>query len=446
MKAKKVLVLFLTMVMFTTLLAGCGNEATNDGTETGSKDTGSTNTATENKSSDSGKTGADVQEITFWAISTRQNGIEPVVAAFNEANPDIKVTVAFYDTDGIKDACKIAASSDTLPNMWFNWGGSLGGFYAENNLVYDLTDYAKEHDWDNKFSSGALNLCKLGGKLAGYPTSYNVLDVYYRKDIFEQYGIRIPTTFEEFEAACATLKANGITPISTAGLNGWHVMRFVELLIEHYAGSELHDSMNTFNSSYNCEPVVQALEKYKEFCDKGYFPDGFITADPNDTQMAVFSGTAAMDIQGQWYDGSIVQEEQDMSLYGTFAFPSGGTNRLSAFAEMTQFSARNTAEQLEACMKFVDYYYSQENVDKYSEYYNLPLPFVGAAMPEGMPNVKDMLETSDKNGTFTITDQAFPTEVADALFNVQAAIAIGEMQPADGAAKIQEAIEKYQSK
>ena len=64
-------------------------------------------------------------EVSFWTLSTRQNAVEPIVEAFNEANPDIKVTASFYDTDGIKDACKVAASSDTLPSMWFNWGGSL---------------------------------------------------------------------------------------------------------------------------------------------------------------------------------------------------------------------------------------------------------------------------------------------------------------------------------
>ncbi|WP_349672725.1 extracellular solute-binding protein [Lacrimispora sp.] len=413
---------------------------------TGKKGLQESESETEQTKSQSGGSKEGVTEVSFWTLNTRQNAVESIAEAFNAANKDIKVTVSYYDTDGIKDACKVAASSGTLPNMWFNWGGSLGGFYAENGLSYDLTEYAKNNGWADRFSSGVLNLCQLSGQLSGYPTSYNVLDVYYRKDIFEKYGIKVPATFEEFETACAKLKENGITPISTAGLNGWHVMRFVELLIEHYAGSELHDSLNTFSTSYNCEAVISALTKYKEFCEKGYFPEGFVTTDPNDTKMALFSGSAAMDIQGQWYDGVIVQDEQDMNLYGTFAFPSGGSDRLSAFAEMTQFNAKNTDTQLDACMKFMDYYYNEENVKKYAEYYNLPLPNKEAKMPEGQPNVADMLAAAEANGTFTITDQAFPTEVADALFNVQDAIANGQMEPADGASKIQEAIEAYRAK
>lgn len=385
-------------------------------------------------------------ELTFWTLSTRQEAVDPIVEAFNAENEDINVTVSYYDTDGIKDACKVSASSDSLPSMWFNWGGSLGQFYVDNGKTYDLTEYAEANGWNDTYSAGALNLCTLGGQLCGYPTSYNVLGVYYNKSIFEECGIEVPTTFEEFEAACATLKENGYVPMAAAGLNGWHVMRWVELLVEHYAGAELHDKMNSFEESWDNEAVVQALTKYKEWVDAGYFPDGFITADPNDTLMSFGSGECAMDLQGQWYDGQILQNELDITTYGAFAFPSGETNRMSAFAEMTQFNANLSEEELAAGVKFMEYYYNDENVAEYGQYYNLPLPKDGEKAPEDQINVDGMIETSNTNGTFTITDQAFPTEVADVLFNAQDAIANGEMTPEEGAANIQAAIEAYQAK
>lgn len=391
-------------------------------------------------------TASAATEVTFWTLNTRQAAVEPIVEAFNEANEDVKVTASFYDTDGIKDACKVAASSDSLPDMWFNWGGSLGQFYVDNGKTYDLTAYAEENGWNDTFSPGALNLCTLSGQLCGYPTSYNVLGVYYNKTIFEECGIEVPTTFEEFEAACAALKEAGYVPMAAAGLNGWHVMRWVELLVEHYAGAELHDKMNSFEESWDNEAVVQALNKYKEWVDAGYFPDGFLTADPNDTIMSFGSGECAMDIQGQWYDGQLIQNELDVNNYGYFPFPSGDANRMSAFAEMTQFNKNLTDEELDACIRFTDFYYSDENVAEYGEYYNLPLPKTGATAPEDQINVDSMIETSNTNGTFTITDQAFPTEVADVLFNAQDAIANDQMTAEDAAANIQAAIEEYLAK
>ena len=203
--------------------------------------------------------------------------------------------------------------------------------------------------------------------------------------------------------------------MDTAGLNGWHVMRWLELLVEHYAGAELHDKLNTFEESWDCEAVVQAFTKYKEWVDAGYFPDGFLTLDPNDTIMAMGTGECAMDLQ-------------------------------SAFAEMTQFNKNLSDEELDACVKFMDYYYSDDSVDQYGEYYNLPLPKQGKKAPADQVNVDGMLETSNTNGTFTITDQAFPTEVADVLFNAQDAVANDEMTPEEAASNIQKAIEEYQAK
>jgi len=389
--------------------------------------------------------GGGKTQITIWMLNQRRDAFDALSKEYMAANSDVQITMAYYDTDGIKDALKVAASSKTLPDMWFNWGGSLGGFYAENNLVYDLTNYARTNGWDRIFSPGALQLCTLYGKLAGYPTSYNVLGIYYRKDIFAKYNLKVPTTFDEFEAVCTTLKQNGIIPMSTGGLYGWHTMRYVEQLIEYYAGPQQHDRMSSFQASYNTDATVKALTKYKEWVDKGWFPQGFVTQDPNDSHVAVFGGRAAMDLQGQWYDGTILQNDQDMNLFATFPFPSG-SNRFSAFAEMMQFNANMNQAKLDACMKFLNFYYSKESVARFGKYYNLPLPRIDAEMPKDQPNVAIMIDGSNKNGTFTITDQAFPTEVADELFRVQDGIALNQVTPQQGATRIQAAIDAYRKK
>jgi raffinose/stachyose/melibiose transport system substrate-binding protein len=272
-----------------------------------------------------------------------------------------------------------------------------------------------------------------------------MVGVYYRKDIFEEYGIEVPTTFEEFEAACATLKENGLTPISTAGGgHGWHVMRTVEQLIEHYAGAELHDAMNTFEESYDNEAVVEALTKYQEWVNLGYFNDGFVSANANDALTKLYSGDdAVMVFEGQWAERNILQAELDNDLYGYFPFPSGGTNRMSAFVEMYQFNANLSDAELDAAVRFMDFYYGKDAIDAHPENYKYPVPITGIDIPEANVNTMKMVEDIAETGSFTITDQAFPTEVAAVLFSVQDEIALGSMTPEQGAAAIQEAIETY---
>ena len=297
---KKLIATMVVGTMAVSMLAGCGSSSdekkdpatTQDdasGDDASGDDASGDDASGSDNAGDSGVDTTEAQavadvgyegepvELSFWYLTTRQEGTEVLTKIFNDANPNINVTVSYYDTDGIKDACKTAAQSGSMPSMWFNWGGALGQYYVDNGVTYDFTEYAKEHDWENTYTPGAMNLVTLGGQISGIPTSFNVLGMYYRTDIFDQYQIKVPTTIDEFDAACATLKENGITPISTAGLNGWHVMRLIEQFIEQEAGPELHDQLQSLSTSWDCDAVVKALTRYQKYCQEGYFPDGFVT-------------------------------------------------------------------------------------------------------------------------------------------------------------------------
>lgn len=383
-------------------------------------------------------------KISFWTLSSRKAGVEAIMEGFRAANPDVTVEVVFNEGAAHRDGLKIAASSKSLPSVWFNWGGTLGGFYAEKGLLKDLTGYAKKNNWDKKFDASALSLSTLHGQLTGYPTSLSMLGVFYRTDVFKELGIKVPTTFEEFETALATLKKNKYTPITTAGGGGgWLVMRTVEQLIEYYAGAELHDSLLTFKTSHDNKAVVQALTKYKEWVDKGYFNEGFVSANASETATKLYSKDAVMVFEGQAFERNVLQAKLDNSLYGYFPFPSGGTNRMSGFVEMYQFNAKLTDAELDAAVRFMDYYYSKNAITANPANYKYPVPIVGIEIPKEFVNTLKMVADIAKNKSFTITDQAFPTEVANVLFSVQDEIALGRTTPEKGAAAIQAAITAY---
>lgn len=386
----------------------------------------------------------DHVEITIWTLDSYAPSLNAILDEFHAANPDVTIVPVINDGNNHRDGLKIAASSNSLPDMWFQWGGSLGGFYAKNGLLYDLTDYAAENNWDEKFESAGLNLSTLHGQLAGYPTSLAMVGIYYRADIFEELGLEEPTTFEEFETLLATLKDAGYVPLTEAGGgSGWHVMRLVEQLIEHYAGPDLHDSMKAFETSFDNEAVVQAFAKFKEWVDAGYIIDGFLTLGGGDAPKKLYSGDAVMVTEGQWFERNVLSEELDNSLFGYFPFPSGGTNRMSAFVEMYQFNANLTEAELDAAVRFMDFWYGVDTITANPANYKYPIPIVGVQIPEANVKTKEMVADIAETGSFTITDQAFPTEVASVLFSVQDEVALGTMTPEEGAAAIQAAIETY---
>ena len=137
-----------------------------------------------------------------------------------------------------------------------------------------------------------LDLCTLDGKIIALPQVYTGLVMWYRTDILEQYGLEVPKTFEELENICEVLKENGQASFSTGG---WHIFRYLEALLEYYAGPEEHDALNTLEADWgSSEAVTQAFAKLKEWGDKGYFIDGYVTEDANNAKMYVFGGTSAM--------------------------------------------------------------------------------------------------------------------------------------------------------
>lgn len=263
--------------------------------------------------------------------------------------------------------------------------------------------------------------------------------MWYRTDIFEEYGLSAPTTFEELENICATLKENDVTPFSTAGE---YTFRFTEALIEYYCGAEEHDALNAFETSWaDSEGVTKAMEKLKEWTDLGYFIDGFVSEDTANEKMYVYSGSAAMVLDNSSVASDVVANDYDPELYDYFVLPVG---RVSAYVKTTQFNKNLTDEQFEAAMKFWDYYFSTESIEAHAEI-EQPTAVDGAPLSSSMALAEGLLEAIDTAGSFMTSDQNIPDEVVSVLFSAEDKVVLGEIEPSEYGAEVQAAIDAYQA-
>ena len=117
------------------MLTGCGStgdstgagESTSGG-ETASEEGTGADAAEDAAAAESADTGsADASgesvEVTFWTLNGRMDAIDPLTEEFNAAHDNIKVTVAYYDTDGTgsveliqcRGHCDIILLEDILP-------------------------------------------------------------------------------------------------------------------------------------------------------------------------------------------------------------------------------------------------------------------------------------------------------------------------------------------
>lgn len=429
------------VVLAAGLISGCGKTASEENKGV------SENASVSSEAQIPGEGGS--VSVSFWSMAQRKEFEDKIIAAFMEENPNITITPTYYSTDDIKTNLKVAASSGTLPDMWYNWGGSLASYYPANGLTYDFTDYAEEHDWKDKYLSSALELCTLEGQLSGIPQSIAMMNIWYRTDIFEKYGLEIPQTFEELETVCGTLKENGVIPFATGGQFGWHVMRYIQDLMEYYGGKEEHDGINNMTVDWSSsEAVAKAFAKFKEWEQKGWFNEGFLTEDPNDCRMYLYNGTCAMIIDSPTMASQIVNAGQDTSLYSFFAFPTesneDGTGRMAAYVKMTQVNKNVTDEQLDAILKFWDFYYDSEKNPEFSNI-EQPIALKGAELPESLAIADGVMELMDACGIYTQMDQALPAQVADQMFAAQDGVVIGDILPEDAGTAVQAAIDTYKA-
>jgi multiple sugar transport system substrate-binding protein len=83
--------------------------------------------------------------------------------------------------------------------------------YSQNGWYEFLDPYladASKTDPDlqvSDFFPGALEACKVEGKLVALPFFSGAQILFYRRDLLEEKGLKVPTTFEELEAAAKAL-------------------------------------------------------------------------------------------------------------------------------------------------------------------------------------------------------------------------------------------------
>lgn len=376
--------------------------------------------------------------LTFWTPTWRQATEEPIIADFMAKYPHIKIEATYMSSDDIKANTKIAASSNTLPDMWYNWGGVLADFYAENGLCLDLTAYAEANNWNDRFLAGALEQCSYNGQLIGLPQNLIGLVMYYRTDIFEQYNLSVPTTFEELEAVCDTLVANGIIPMSACSST---LMRYHEALLEYY-GADEHDALLLLQGNWaESEAVVKSFAKMNEWYEKGYFPKTVLTEDSNSSKALIYSDQAAMIMENPGMASEIVANNYDTNNYSWFAFPNG-SGRVSAYAKLCQFNSNISDEKLQAAMLFWDYYYSEESIAAHTNI-EQPTATRAVALPETYALADGMLELIDENGSFAVMDLKVPAEVMSQYFAISEAVILGTTTPEAAAAEMQATIDSY---
>ncbi|BFV56747.1 extracellular solute-binding protein [Kitasatospora sp. CMC57] len=152
--------------------------------------------------SDGPKAAGGPVNLTFWSWTPN---MDKVVALWNQGHPDIQVSVQKQASgDDLVTKTITAAKAGNAPDL------VQAEFQALPTLVSNdvLADISKQAGAaKSQFAAGVWQQVSLGtDAVYAIPQDTAPLALYYRTDLFQQYGLKVPTTWTEFADAARQLK------------------------------------------------------------------------------------------------------------------------------------------------------------------------------------------------------------------------------------------------
>ena len=374
------------------------------------------------------------QEIDIWTISyssdAQRNALAAAEKKFEADNPGTDIKITMRGTDEHKTALRVAAGSDSGPDIFFSWAGrGLGGEYVLAGLSRDLSDLYDEYGFEGRLSGPSLAFTEsfAEGK-HGVPFRFSGEAVYYDKSLWEKAGItEEPTTYDELVAIAEKLKEAGIPAFTFGGTVNWHLMRLMDNILEAKCGAETHDALMEMNADWATTPCAEESFKELAMWAENYILSPFMGIDQKQSVGLFIGKRAAMMLEGDWLVNQL-GESVDLAGYGVFPFPND-SGRLYGFAEYLYISSKTDKADLAG--KFLDMFTSTAFQEEIKGSFGALSVNTEVKLGDDVdPLYKEWLTIFDEaTGTFVNGDQAFPLDVTTEYFRVINQVATGDMSP-----------------
>ena len=291
-------------------------------------------TACGGSSASGGEAAAPSEEVNlvYWSM---WNETEPqaqvlieATEAFMDSHPGVTIDIQWNGRE-IRKTLQPAIEAGTVIDIWDedlervtkNWSGyaisldeylsksydSLGGSYESlvNPAMLDMARF---------FSAD--------GSVYAVPYQPMIVAVFYNRDLLAQVGVTSPpTTWAEFDAACAKLVEAGITPLT---IDDYYMDLPFSYHLARIKGTEWVSQLvnDKTGEMWDDPAVLQAAKDYEAFAAKGYFsPNVASNVYPNG-QYEVANGNVAMFLlNGTWLPNEVRGVAGEDFAWGAFAYP-----------------------------------------------------------------------------------------------------------------------------
>lgn len=344
-----------------------------------------------------------------------QKGYKEIIDKFNKENSDIEIEMNTVPDAGTVLTSRI--SSGDIPVIFSDYPTQTQFKQkVANGYVQDLSD----QDFLKNVNESALEMTKQedGGYYA-LPYSRNYIGVYYNKKTFEDNGLEIPTTWEEFTAVCDKLKEAGITPIGMHGKDPARVGHLFQAATVAWAP----DGVETIGKVVSGEAKIEGDEEFKNVFEKmntllSYANEDALALSDTTCYENFVNGEYAMTITGSYARGTIQSINPNLEI-GVFPLPNDtydDTKCLSGIDAAICVSAQASDKEKDAAYRFLSYLADPENAQIFCDNDGAPSCITGVTSNDD--GIKPMVDMINAGKTHDWMASTIDNNVTTDLYNV----------------------------
>jgi multiple sugar transport system substrate-binding protein len=316
---------------------------------------GCSNSDNTNDSSNSEGDGEKTQvTLAGWGGNpSEQKLLEQTLEDFEASHPDIDVKLEVI-SEQYMDVMKTRLIGGEGPDVFY-----LDAFEApaliETGVVEPLDEFVTEEFDVEDFEQPMLEAFQVDGKTYGFPKDYSTLALFYNKKMFEEAGVEVPQTWEEFQSVSEKLTSGDVYGFGVAP-----ELARLYYIAESLGGDVVKDGKANFASP----EVVEALQPIIDQRN-----DAKTSAQPSEVGATwgaeMFGqGKAAMVIEGNWAIPFLADTFPDVE-YGTAEVPTINGEK-GTMAYTVAYVMNAASEKKEASWELLSYLTGKEGMETWT--------------------------------------------------------------------------------
>jgi raffinose/stachyose/melibiose transport system substrate-binding protein len=366
---------------------------------------------------------------------------QAVADAYMAQHPEVTITIERRPggTEGDNIVKTRLATSDMTDIFFYNSGSLLQALNPAQTLV-DLSDQAFIANIQESF----LPTVSQGDAIFGVPTGQAMGGgILYNKRVYEELGLNVPLTWDEFVANNAVIAEAGIAPVMATFGDTWTSQLFV--LADFYnveqAAPGFADQYTANEAKYATTPAAMASFTYlQQGYELGWWQEDYATTRFEPGLALLANGEVAHYPMLTFALSAIATNFPDqVNDIGFFAQPGTDPEANGATIWMpnaTYIPHTTTGAKLEVAIDFLAFIASVEGTDAITALVppNGPYVIKGSTLPDDvLPAVKDLAAYIDSGNSYPALEFLSPIKGPN-LEQLCVAVATGQMSAEEAAA------------